>query len=165
MEHWSALVDTICKLDGAYAPELKAIERAVEVACQYVRDLRFPLLLQELDEDTLEGASLEADILVCGTAQNTSLQAPLVMALTFAAYSMIYGAGKLPESAATEESCQRVGAFILMEKMRRLHVYEKMTLPFDPWDNETIMVCEGEDRAALNTFKRFLGYHVEDDTG
>lgn len=165
MQHWSELVDTICDLQGTYSTEFKDIERAVDVARQYVRDLRFPLLLQELDEETLDGACLEADGLVCGEADTNSLHTPTVMALTFSAYSLLNGDGLTPESADTEESCERVGAFILMEKMRRMNVYGKMTLPFDPWDNETVILCEDENKNASNAFKRFLGYHVEDDLG
>lgn len=164
--HWSELVDSLCDLRGTYTTEFADVERAVDVARGYVRELRFPTLLAELDEETLNGAVMEADALLSDEADMTSLQCPSVLALTFTAHALLHGGGdgtSILASDKIEEGCRRVAAFIIIEKMRRLEVYEQLSLPFDPWDDETNVVCEGENQERLNALKRWLGYTVEGD--
>lgn len=164
--HWAELVDSLCDLRGTFNVEFSDIERSVAVARGYVRDLRFPLMLQELADSILDGAALEADGLLSDEADMHSLHCPTVLALTFAAHGLLYGEGENRnsrlEEAEIEMGCRRVGAFVLIEKMRRLEVYGKMRLPFDPWDDETPVICEDVNEENERSFKRWLGYTVED---
>lgn len=164
--HWSALVDTLCDLKGTYQREFVDIERSVEIARGYVKEMRFHLLLEELDEAVLNLAAREADILLASESETAHLDSPTVLALTFTAYALKFGEGEeqtvfIP-NIQQEENCRRVGAFILIEKMRRMEVYTRLVLPTDPWDDETILICEGEDLKKKVAFLRFLGYTVED---
>lgn len=164
--HWSELVDSICDLRGTFNEEFSSISRGVDIARGYLRDLRFPTLLQELTEEVLDCAALEADGLIQDDADMNSLHCPTVMALTFVSHSLLYGEGEhgdsLMASDNVEESCRRVAAFILMEKMRRMGIYSRMVLPFDPWCDESAVLCEGEDEEKKKAFMRWLGYSVED---
>ncbi len=158
---WSELVDTICDVRGLYAPEFADIAGAVETARHYCRDLRCHVLLQELPEDTLDTAALEADLLLEEAAQINSLRCPTVMGIAFTAHALLHGDAEgvsVLRSVEIEGSCRRVAAFILLEKMRRCEIYETMTVPWDPWDDDGVMECVGEDPARLAALKRWLGY-------
>jgi hypothetical protein len=164
--HWSELVDFHCDLRGTFNEEFAGISRGVDIARDYLRDLRFPLLLQELTDEVLDCAAMEADGLMQDDVHIKAKQCPTVMALTLSAYSLLHGEGDVGVSIMTEEQvengCVRVGAFILMEKMRRMNIYSRMVLPFDPWCDESAILCEGEDPEKMQAFLRWLGYSAEE---
>lgn len=160
--HWADVVDNLCGLAGCMAEEFADIDRAVDVARGYPRDLRYSTLLQELTDGTLDMAAHEADERRYEASPDPA-RYPAVMGLTMGLRGLLYGDGETVAemtSAELAEGCDAVGLMALIEKERRCGVFTVRRYPVDPWGDDEGFEAEEPDPERLKAFQRWLGYEV-----